>query len=382
MKSNFVYVESAQGKRWASSPEVSGSYSTGQDCCELCAAKDQNTRWASYALPSSAEHPNCRCRSTPSASSSNEPATGPTSEGDQWGRGTCRLPQDFVYNEVGTGNKYAGGMDVGSTSYTTGQECCDLCHARYWNTLWISWVRPGSSTSKKCVCRNSPSSEPSTPSNAAPYADFNYGSCQNKYVYDAGAKRKRRDTLPWEELDTDLVNIPLMDRVNRTRHARAADLTETQDELDRRSYGSRLRYECGLARMFWDPEEEILYQDRMLQCNWNQSWTRWDRWTDSSNSNVVRIIPNDPFSLDECVWTHCLDPPQQPPETRLAVTWLGDPVEFYDNASYICPGDNLFFEWDRDMVEFNVTCLPGGAWEQPDVWPVCVPCKWILPRKK
>ena len=82
------------------------------------------------------------------------------------------------------------------------------------------------------------------------------------------------------------------------------------------------------------------------------------------------------------MWTHCLDPPQQPPETRLSVTWLGDPVEFYDNASYICPGDNLFFEWDRDMVEFNVTCLPGGAWEQPDVWPVCVPCKWILTLKR
>ena len=80
-------------------------------------------------------------------------------------------------------------------------------------------------------------------------------------------------------------------------HARAADLTETQDSLDRRSYGSRLRYECGLARMFWDPEEEILYQDRMLQCNWNQSWTRWDRCTDS-----IKLIES--FNKNHCsVWT-------------------------------------------------------------------------------
>ena len=277
MKTNFEYVELAQGKRWQGASSVSGSYSNGQDCCELCAAKSQNTRWATYALPTSAEHPSCRCRSSPSAASSNEPATGPTSEGDQWGRGTCRLPEDFVYNEVGTGNKWSGGSNVGSTSYTTGQECCDLCRAKSYNVLWVSWVTPGSPTSKECSCRTSPSSsQPGTPSNSL-YGDWNYGSCQNKYVYAASGKRKRRDTLPWEELGTELVNLPLMDRVNRTRHARAADLTETQDSLDRRSYGSRLRYECGLARMFWDPEEEVLYQDRMLQCNWNQSWTRWDR---------------------------------------------------------------------------------------------------------
>ena len=36
-----------------------------------------------------------------------------------------------------------------------------------------------------------------------------------------------------------------------------------------------------VAELVKDPEEEILYQDRMLQCNWNQSWTRWDRWTAS-----------------------------------------------------------------------------------------------------
>ena len=55
----------------------------------------------------------------------------------------------------------------------------------------------------------------------------------------------------------------------------------------------------------------------------------------------------------------------------------GDPVEFYDNATYVCDGEDLYFEWDRDMAEFNVTCLPGGAWELPDEWPRCVACQFV-----
>ena len=27
------------------------------------------------------------------------------------------------------------------------------------------------------------------------------------------------------------------------------------------------------------------------------------------------------------------------------------------------------------MVEFNVKCLPGGAWELPDEWPQCLSCE-------
>ena len=50
--------------------------------------------------------------------------------------------------------------------------------------------------------------------------------------------------------------------------------------------------------------------------------------------------------------------------------------------SYVCSGgeegEELFFEWDRDMAEYNVSCLEGGAWDQPAVWPVCLPCKCRL----
>ena len=142
------------------------------------------------------------------------------------------------------------------------------------------------------------------------------------------------------------------------RYEREASRVETQDEIDRRSYGSRLRFECGKARRFYDPEAEELYDERTIQCNWNNTWSRHDY-------------------IDECVWTQCLYPPPSPEGYLLTTTWAGDPVEFYDNATYICDGEELYFEWDRDMAEFNVSCLPGGAWELPDEWPRCVACQFV-----
>ena len=54
---------------------------------------------------------------------------------------------------------------------------------------------------------------------------------------------------------------------------------------------------------------------------------------------------------------------------------LRDPVEFFDNVSYVCQDSELYFEWDREMPEYNVTCQPDGSWIEPSVWPICLPCK-------
>ena len=58
--------------------------------------------------------------------------------------------------------------------------------------------------------------------------------------------------------------------------------------------------------------------------------------------------------------------------------WSGDPVDFYGNVSYVCEEEGLYFEWDRDMEEFNITCQPGGTWDEPANWPICVPCEFLL----
>ena len=55
-------------------------------------------------------------------------------------------------------------------------------------------------------------------------------------------------------------------------------------------YNWFFRYECGLARRFWDTEAEKNYTERWMTCNWNTTWTLHD-------------------SLDECIWVQCLNPP-------------------------------------------------------------------------
>ena len=93
-----------------------------------------------------------------------------------------------------------------------------------------------------------------------------------------------------------------------------------------------------------------------MTCNWNKTWTQHD-------------------TLDECIWTQCLYPPPQPDGTNLDMLWSGDPVDFYDNVSYVCNDEEIRFEWDREIIEFNVTCLPGGNWEEVTEWPTCLLCK-------
>ena len=66
-----------------------------------------------------------------------------------------------------------------------------------------------------------------------------------------------------------ILNSTLLDEnkietsIARTISKRQAELpeeVESEEDIERRSYGSVLRYECGLARMFWDPDLEEEYQ--------------------------------------------------------------------------------------------------------------------------
>ena len=133
-------------------------------------------------------------------------------------------------------------------------------------------------------------------------------------------------------------------------------LAPTSEDTAVRSYGSVLSYQCGLARQFYEPELGELYQQRNMTCNWNTTWTLRD-------------------SLDECVWTQCLYPPEPPELSLLTSTWSGQPVEFHENVSYVCQEEETYFQWDRDQLEFNVTCQPDGSWPEPEEWPVCLSCK-------
>ena len=122
--------------------------------------------------------------------------------------------------------------------------------------------------------------------------------------------RKRRDV---EDENVSITSFPRdscesCDEIRRSVQKRQAKAeAETEEEILLRSYGSQLRcvmvdsfnimiphtlhrYECGLARRFYDTEAEQHYDERWMTCNWNTTWTRHD-------------------SLDECVWVQCLNPP-------------------------------------------------------------------------
>ena len=114
-----------------------------------------------------------------------------------------------------------------------------------------------------------------------------------------------------------------------------------------------LGYECGLARMFEDPETEQLYDMRWMGCNWNKTWTPYD-------------------SLDPCKWVACINPPEPPAEANLVSNYDGVPVEFFNTSSYGCKSDNTYFEHDRAAEEWNMTCKEDGSWEEPVEWPICI----------
>ena len=105
-----------------------------------------------------------------------------------------------------------------------------------------------------------------------------------------------------------------------------------------------------------DPETGKHYNERWMTCNWNSTWTLYD-------------------SLDTCEWVACLYPPEPPEEALLALQWDGQPTEFEGNVSYTCKDENLYFEIDKDMPEYNVTCLEDGSWDEPTEWPVCLNSK-------
>ena len=92
------------------------------------------------------------------------------------------------------------------------------------------------------------------------------------------------------EINISIVVMCQIDEVpgkRRKRQVQEKELTEKERML--RSYGTKLGYSCGLARMFQNDEGD-LYDEMWLTCNWNKTWTKYD-------------------TLDDCVWVQCINPP-------------------------------------------------------------------------
>jgi hypothetical protein len=66
---------------------------------------------------------------------------------------------------------------------------------------------------------------------------------------------------------------------------------------------------------------------------------------------------------------------QPPDDSNLVSTWNGVPVGVGANTSYICNSNSVFFEMDRNVPSWNLTCVSGGVWGLPVTWPRCLPSK-------
>ena len=96
-----------------------------------------------------------------------------------------------------------------------------------------------------------------------------------------------------------------------------------------------------------------------MTCNWNKSWTP---------TNM----------LDKCVWIQCIDPPSPPQENQMISIWNGIPVEFGNTTSYKCSEEHLYFEADRNLLEWEITCQDDGSWQLPSPWPRCLESKFLF----
>ena len=100
--------------------------------------------------------------------------------------------------------------------------------------------------------------------------------------------------------------------------------------------------------------------------------------------------PSDPCLNRLFLGVACINPPELNAENRLHPDWDGVPVEFGGHVTYKCetgviPGvfdpdgnplvSSFFFEHDSSKTELNVTCLKGGSFDTPYVWPKCVDSK-------
>ena len=79
---------------------------------------------------------------------------------NDYAKGTCKLPVEYVYTESGTGKRYFGGYSIGG-SYADGQDCCNQCYNNNKAVDWVAFVEPSASSQKACYCYTNSPSEPS-----------------------------------------------------------------------------------------------------------------------------------------------------------------------------------------------------------------------------
>ena len=81
------------------------------------------------------------------------------------------------------------------------------------------------------------------------------------------------------------------------------------------------------------------------------------------------------LQIHECERTHCLDPPNKNVTKRMSQDPAERLIPIGEDAKYTCmsnesTGGLRYFNVDKNMTSFDITCLDDGSFEAK-AWPVC-----------
>ena len=77
---------------------------------------------------------------------------------------------------------------------------------------------------------------------------------------------------------------------------------------------------------------------------------------------------------DPCEWYQCFDPPTMTTNNMRLISTV-NPIPIYENITYECLTEGLFFESDRDVVKYTVQCQDENKLSFPAHQPACVKSK-------
>lgn len=132
-------------------------------------------------------------------------------------------------------------------------------------------------------------------------------------------------------------------------------ITWLQGENGADNYSTVIQYKCVKGSQF-DTDNDTVGDSVSIitQCLWSKDWSPWAK-------------------LPACIFTHCPDPFPIPTDSNLfalTTNW----TEIKKNKWYKC-GDGRYFETDRSLTQFSMTCLEDGTFNftnKRENWPTCL----------
>ena len=134
-------------------------------------------------------------------------------------------------------------------------------------------------------------------------------------------------------------------------------------------YGTYLSYVCPIGSQFVTADPDVTVPTTEMSCGWNGTWSPIDQLPACKGSSIIRthwLFRTKPFMpmLLSIVAIGCVNPRVPLPGQRMLLdpSYVEDDiVSFGHNLSYSCV-PFTFFDHDKDLEEFVITCQEDGTW--------------------